>query len=49
MRYHDAGGPIDMEATLIGKGELSTGAELPRKAESGEIVALGSSGVGANE
>ena len=49
MRYHDAGGPRDMEATLIGKGELSTGGELPRKAESGEIVALGSGGVGANE
>jgi hypothetical protein len=38
-----------MEATLIGKGKLSTGGELPQKAGSGEIRALGSSGVGANE
>jgi hypothetical protein len=41
--------PRDLEATLIGKGELSTGGELPQQAESGEIRALGSSGVGANE
>jgi hypothetical protein len=32
--------PRDMEATLIGKGELSTGGELPQQAESGEIRAL---------
>ena len=38
-----------MEATLIGKGELSTGGQLPQKAKSGEILPLGSSGVGANE
>jgi hypothetical protein len=38
-----------MEATHIGKGELSTGAQLPQKAESGEILPSGSSGVGANE
>jgi hypothetical protein len=38
-----------MEATHIGKGELSTGGQLPQQAESGEILASGSSGVGANE
>ena len=28
---------IDLKATHIGKGELSTGGQLPQKAESGEI------------
>ena len=37
-----------MEATLISKGKLSTGGELPQQAESGEILTR-QSGVGANE